>query len=1176
MTTDSSPASAPAENGSSLRYSRILTVPQLTAIGLSLGIGLGIYALLGTLTIHYRSQSIQASYLLLFIISVPIVLTLADLARMSGGNGTYGLVRTDRRLTLVFLTGWCLIGGYVTLLTLLGWGVSLHIDLMLRFADVTVPRRLLAGAVLLIMAIARVFGSQLGWRRRTLLVGGATLTALILAFSGLFFDPRAQDLTVFLTSDVRSINTSVMSMMALLAVTLWGVIMIVEMRGARHNAQRLRPAMGLTVIITAIVGGTGALAVDRHWGPFANPLTPLFDFAVEGIVFSPELFRILYLALGMVIMLIGLDLVFGASIRLVEEMAADGFVPQRVERSRGRKGTPLLPILGTTALALLLLAVIESNTLVGASAILLFWVLAALSLPALTDGSNSRYARRSKLPFHPIFPGLTVAIGVFAPLNLLGAPWLVPLIWLGGGLLLYFAFARQSGIAYRRGQLVGGEREDVIAKALAAPSRAYSLPPDADLTNSVLVAVGNPKSSENLIEAGLALAKVRGVSLIILRVLRLPEETALDIRRKLAANERDSLEEALAEVNTGATPVYPIVRLGVGPIDGILDVIQSMEVGLLLLGWSGKMASEEVVADPVVDPLLRAAPCDVMVLRGALPTEPERIVVATAGGPHATLAAELTHAVIDDSACHLRLLHVLPEESTTEEKQAGNALLTQLGEAIGEEDVEYQMMGAESIEQGIIEGAAGADLLVMGAAKTNTFTRSRFRGMPVRIAANMAGPVIIVRARETVRQPILSRSWELLSDPMPTLTDERRKEVALQMTESAEPSIDFYVLIILASIIASLGLLQNSAAVIIGAMLVAPLMSPILAMSMAIVRGNLAVLTTASEATAKGILLSIVVGVGVVLISPIDTPTTEILARTQPNVLDLMVALASGAAAGYAISRTKVAAALPGVAIAAALVPPLCVVGYGIGTSELGYAGGALLLFATNLVAIILSAAIVFLSLGFYPRDVDGRELWKRLRIPIISLAIISVVLAFATVTTVRDANHRAEVERILVEEVDSANADVQSLVIERNGREYTINVMLIVAEGYDIDPEDVEEIEKKLKAAVGADTRITATILRGDYYTESSYSLFQELEETMEEAIAAHGGTVRSLNVNEQRRDVLVTATVIDQQGDAFSSKVIESIRQELEETTQPRNVTLDLTVLYGAQTTVEPDGRD
>jgi uncharacterized hydrophobic protein (TIGR00271 family) len=100
--------------------------------------------------------------------------------------------------------------------------------------------------------------------------------------------------------------------------------------------------------------------------------------------------------------------------------------------------------------------------------------------------------------------------------------------------------------------------------------------------------------------------------------------------------------------------------------------------------------------------------------------------------------------------------------------------------------------------------------------------------------------------------------------------------------------------------------------------------------------------------------------------SPLE-PTAEILSRTSPNVLDLLVALLSGAAAAYAVSRSQLAAALPGVAIAAALVPPLCVVGYGLGTGQFDIALGSSLLFVTNLAAIVVAAAAIFLLLGFRP-----------------------------------------------------------------------------------------------------------------------------------------------------------------------------------------------------------------
>ena len=139
------------------------------------------------------------------------------------------------------------------------------------------------------------------------------------------------------------------------------------------------------------------------------------------------------------------------------------------------------------------------------------------------------------------------------------------------------------------------------------------------------------------------------------------------------------------------------------------------------------------------------------------------------------------------------------------------------------------------------------------------------------------------------------------------------------------------MLIILASTIAYYGLLQSSAAVIIGAMLVAPLMSPMIAMAHAIVMGNLTMLRRAFLSTLAGVGVAIGIAALFTLLLPSIPPSREILSRTAPTLLDLCVALASGAAAAYALARKEVAAALPGVAIAAALVPPLCVVGYGVG-----------------------------------------------------------------------------------------------------------------------------------------------------------------------------------------------------------------------------------------------------
>jgi uncharacterized hydrophobic protein (TIGR00271 family) len=182
----------------------------------------------------------------------------------------------------------------------------------------------------------------------------------------------------------------------------------------------------------------------------------------------------------------------------------------------------------------------------------------------------------------------------------------------------------------------------------------------------------------------------------------------------------------------------------------------------------------------------------------------------------------------------------------------------------------------------------------------------------------------------------------------------KRAEAYTRIRRSARPDIDFYMLITLAAAIAALGLATNSTAVVIGAMLVAPLMSPMVGMGMAVVLGDARFLRLSSGAVFKGAVLAILVGmlVGLVMVLFKLPITAEILGRTQPSLLDLAIALFSGLAAAFALSRSDAAGALPGVAIAAALVPPLTAVGITFSAGLFLESFGAVLLFLSNLVAI--------------------------------------------------------------------------------------------------------------------------------------------------------------------------------------------------------------------------------
>jgi len=192
------------------------------------------------------------------------------------------------------------------------------------------------------------------------------------------------------------------------------------------------------------------------------------------------------------------------------------------------------------------------------------------------------------------------------------------------------------------------------------------------------------------------------------------------------------------------------------------------------------------------------------------------------------------------------------------------------------------------------------------------------------------------------------------------VTPERSRFVRQEIADGSEPGLRFYIMVILSTGIAGFGLVMNSTAVIIGAMLVAPLMTPIFGIASALIRSDAHLLEKAIRAEIAGVVAAILMGFVLGKIYPGLAPTPEMLARTQPQLFDLLVAIFSGFAGAYALVDEKISPALPGVAIATAIVPPLANTGlcFAVGA----YAGGigSFLLFFSNFLSILLVASVVF------------------------------------------------------------------------------------------------------------------------------------------------------------------------------------------------------------------------
>jgi uncharacterized hydrophobic protein (TIGR00271 family) len=236
------------------------------------------------------------------------------------------------------------------------------------------------------------------------------------------------------------------------------------------------------------------------------------------------------------------------------------------------------------------------------------------------------------------------------------------------------------------------------------------------------------------------------------------------------------------------------------------------------------------------------------------------------------------------------------------------------------------------------------------------------------------------------------------------------------LRDSSHPDRGYFVMTALSALIATCGLFLDSVAVIIGAMLIAPLMSPVLATGLAVSRGDPKFLRTALESVAKGAVVAVLCAAAVAVISPELAPGREILSRTRPNLFDLAVAFASGIAGAYTFSSKDLSASLPGVAIAAALIPPLSVVGIGIGFGYHQIMWGALLLFGANLIAIAFGGAVTFIALGFYPKVKGDEGEWrvKSLVGTAVLLTLVTVPMAYFTISNITATSRQKNVGGVI------------------------------------------------------------------------------------------------------------------------------------------------------------------
>lgn len=252
------------------------------------------------------------------------------------------------------------------------------------------------------------------------------------------------------------------------------------------------------------------------------------------------------------------------------------------------------------------------------------------------------------------------------------------------------------------------------------------------------------------------------------------------------------------------------------------------------------------------------------------------------------------------------------------------------------------------------------------------------------------------------------------------LTEEEQQEAQKSISTNAQLSFEYVLFIVLSAVVATFGLLNDSAPVIIGAMVLAPLMNPVLGIALGVVRGEFVLLLRGLRCLFIGLLIGFLIATITAWLVPELTLTPEINSRTHPTLYDLFIGMAAGAGGAMGQARRSVAGVLPGAAIAVSLMPPLCVTGISLAVmlgaaplvdgSGVAMLFGSTLLWLANLAAINLAAIAIFVMLGF--RKIRHGEGHKQFRRRVTISAVLVLLLTFPLIAFLQQTIRQSREEK--------------------------------------------------------------------------------------------------------------------------------------------------------------------
>ena len=698
------------ENRVKITLSRDLSLFDITMIGIAGMIGAGIFALTG-IAAGIAGPAILIAFLFNGIIATFTGLAYAELgSAIPQAGGGYVWIKEALGNYAGFIAGWVDWAAHTIACSLYAvtFGAFLS-EFLVRFAGLDFPQEVLAKISSLLIVSFLAYVNFVGVKESGKLGGVVTLLKIIIllifAFFGLsrtFSYPNWESaFQPFMPHGF----VGVLAAMGLTFIAFEGFEIIVQSGEEVKNPERNIPkaivvSLWVTVAIYILVAFSllGAVKADV---PSWEYLGKLAEFSLVRVADEiMPLGGVLIIAGGLISTISAMNATIYSSSRVVFALSRSGYLHRTLAAINEKTKTPHLAILFSyVIIATASLAPIEA---VASAASLMFILLFMFVNSALVILRLRRpdLKRSFKVPFVPILPLLTLILQfviTYYLITQLEHGFLIALLtlgWIFFGSLVYYAYSEKE--MEKRME----EEIKTVYKEIPIEEKPYR----------ILVPIANPAIARKLVNFAKILAKRRDGEIIIANIVRLPYQTPLTA----SLREIGKVKKMVSELLNSEVPIGGIVAVGHSVPEAILNLVDELKPNLIVMGWRGKTFRKDVVLGSTIDPVLVKAKCDVVVVKfGKDSLKFEKILIPTAGGPHALLACEIARDLANENS-KIKLLYVGKRE---EEKSVAEKAFREAEEILRGSGVLKEFSVHYNPAERIAEEAEKHDITIIGASE---------------------------------------------------------------------------------------------------------------------------------------------------------------------------------------------------------------------------------------------------------------------------------------------------------------------------------------------------------------------------------------------------------------------------------------------------------------------------